>query len=350
MLLKWGHAGRISQEGLIFNVDNSNTVIASSVNSVSGFKKNLREHSSPFFNDGSMVANERAKISNLIREHLSENAGVKLSRDEYAELFEKYLKSKKYITQIKEDVKIGDKVIKANDLKTAIEKAQETLFTYNKSNEVDGSFDGNNEMTTVDPVPVGLYSTKFRIEDCSPELLKMAEEEGLPIILNPAKTKAWSVGDDVKPIVSENPSGSAKSFSKVKSKLTSFFNKSSKISKEDAESFLKQFTLKQVGSGRVVRRFDDDDIAYLVEYVQKYPKEVYSLANELTLNEHGDSVPRFSFFSISILAPVMNKHPKKVSTLLGMTKENENGLVVPKYSAKEIENIILSKTYNKVIK
>lgn len=350
MLLKWGHAGRISQEGLIFNVDNSNTVIACSVNSVSGFKKNLREHSSPFFNDGSMVANERAKISNLIREHLSENAGVKLSRDEYAELFDKYLKSKKYITQIKEDVKIGDKVIKANDLKTAIEKAQETLFTYNKSNEVDGSFDGNNEMTTVDPVPVGLYSTKFRIEDCSPELLKMAEEEGLPIILNPAKTKAWSVGDDVKPIVSDNPSGSAMSFSKVKSKLTSFFNKSSKISKEDAESFLKQFTLKQVGSGRVVRRFDDDDIAYLVEYVQKYPKEVYSLANELTLNEHGDSVPRFSFFSISILAPVMNKHPKKVSTLLGMTKENENGLVVPKYSAKEIENIILSKTYNKVIK
>lgn len=350
MLLKWGHAGRISQEGLIFNVDNSNTVIASSVNSVSGFKKNLREHSSPFFNDGSMVANERAKISNLIREHLSENAGVKLSRGEYAELFDKYLKSKKYITQIKEDVKIGDKVIKANDLKTAIEKAQETLFTYNKSNEVDGSFDGNNEMTTVDPVPVGLYSTKFRIEDCSSELLKMAEEEGLPIILNPAKTKAWSVGDDVKPIVSDNPSGSAKSFSKVKSKLTSFFNKSSKISKEDAESFLKQFTLKQVGSGRVVRRFDDDDIAYLVEYVQKYPKEVYSLANELTLNEHGDSVPRFSFFSISILAPVMNKHPKKVSTLLGMTKENENGLVVPKYSAKEIENIILSKTYNKVIK
>lgn len=350
MLLKWGHAGRISQEGLIFNVDNSNTVIASSVNSVSGFKKNLREHSSPFFNDGSMVANERAKISNLIREHLSENAGVKLSRDEYAELFDMYLKSKKHISQIKEDVKIGDKVIKANDLKTAIEKAQETLFTYNKSNEVDGSFDGNNEMTTVDPVPVGLYSTKFRIEDCSPELLKMAEEEGLPIILNPAKTKAWSVGDDVKPIVSDNPSGSAKSFSKVKSKLTSFFNKSSKISKEDAESFLKQFTLKQVGSGRVVRRFDDDDIAYLVEYVQKYPKEVYSLANELTLNEHGDSVPRFSFFSISILAPVMNKHPKKVSTLLGMTKENENGLVVPKYSAKEIENIILSKTYNKVIK
>lgn len=350
MLLKWGHAGRISQEGLIFNVDNSNTVIASSVNSVSGFKKNLREHSSPFFNDGSMVANERAKISNLIREHLSENAGVKLSRDEYAELFDKYLKSKKHISQIKEDVKIGDKVIKANDLKTAIEKAQETLFTYNKSNEVDGSFDGNNEMTTVDPVPVGLYSTKFRIEDCSPELLKMAEEAGLPIILNPAKTKAWSVGDDVKPIVSDNPSGSAMSFSKVKSKLTSFFNKSSKISKEDAESFLKQFTLKQVGSGRVVRRFDDDDIAYLVEYVQKYPKEVYSLANELTLNEHGDSVPRFSFFSISILAPVMNKHPKKVSTLLGMTKENENGLVVPKYSAKEIENIILSKTYNKVIK
>lgn len=350
MLLKWGHAGRISQEGLIFNVDNSNTVIASSVNSVSGFKKNLRDHSSPFFNDGSMVANERAKISTLIIEHLSENAGVKLSRDEYAELFDKYLKSKKYITQIKEDVKIGDKVIKANDLKTAIEKAQETLFTYNKSNEVDGSFDGNNEMTTVDPVPVGLYSTKFRIEDCSPELLKMAEEEGLPIILNPAKTKAWSVGDDVKPIVSDNPSGSAMSFSKVKSKLTSFFNKSSKISKEDAESFLKQFTLKQVGSGRVVRRFDDDDIAYLVEYVQKYPKEVYSLANELTLNEHGDSVPRFSFFSISILAPVMNKHPKKVSTLLGMTKENENGLVVPKYSAKEIENIILSKTYNKVIK
>lgn len=350
MLLKWGHAGRISQEGLIFNVDNSNTVIASSVNSVSGFKKNLREHSSPFFNDGSMVTNERAKISNLIREHLSENAGVKLSRDEYAELFDKYLKSKKYITQIKEDVKIGDKVIKANDLKTAIEKAQETLFTYNKSNEVDGSFDGNNEMTTVDPVPVGLYSTKFRIEDCSPELLKMAEEAGLPIILNPAKTKGWSVGDDVKPIVSDNPSGSAISFSSVKSKLTSFFNKSSKISKEDAESFLKQFTLKQVGSGRVVRRFDDDDIAYLVEYVQKYPKEVYSLANELTLNEHGDSVPRFSFFSISILAPVMNKHPKKVSTLLGMTKENENGLVVPKYSAKEIENIILSKTYNKVIK
>lgn len=324
MYLKFGHAGRSFNDGLIFDIDNSNLVVAAPKNSVTGFKKNLLEDSSSLFDEH---YDTRVGVSYLIRKHLSENAGVTLTRDEYAVLFDKYLKSKKHFSQLNHNIRIGDKVIKAEDLKAAINDAQQSLFVNNKSNEIDGTYGDNNELTTIDPVPTGLYSTKARIEDCSSELLKLAEEKGLPIILNPAK-KEWVAGEAAKPI----NTGSS-------SKILPSFLTSSKVSEQDAIDFLKQFTLKEVGTERVVQRFPVDD-KNLIESVQKYPNEVYSLANEMVIDRNGNQTPRFNGYDIELLAPNMKKYPKRMAKLLSMTKVDENGRTVPKYNYADINFII----------
>lgn len=320
MYLKFGHAGRSFNDGLIFDIDNSNLVVAAPKNSVTGFKKNLLEDSSSLFDEH---YDTRIGVSYLIRKHLSENAGVTLTRDEYAVLFDKYLKTKKHFSQLNKNIRIGDKVIKAEDLKAAINDAQQSLFVNTKSSEVDGSFKDNNELTTIDPVPTGLYSTKTRIEDCSTELLKLAEEKGLPIILNPAK-KEWVAGESAKPI----NTGSS-------SKILPSFLKSSKVSKQDAIDFLKQFTIKEVGTDRVVQRFHVED-KDLIECVQKYPNEFYSLANEMVVGRNGNPTPRFYDYEIMRLVPNMKKYPKRMAKLLSMTKVDENGRTVPKYNYADI--------------
>lgn len=320
MYLKFGHAGRSFNDGLIFDIDNSNLVVAAPKNSVTGFKKNLLEDSSSLFDEH---YDTRVGVSYLIRKHLSENAGVSLTRDEYAVLFDKYLKTKKHFSQLNKNIRIGDKVIKAEDLKAAINDAQQSLFVNTKSSEVDGRFKDNNELTTIDPVPTGLYSTKTRIEDCSTELLKLAEEKGLPIILNPAK-KEWVAGESAKPI----NTGSS-------SKILPFFLKSSKVSKQDAIDFLKQFTIKEVGTDRVVQRFHVED-KDLIECVQKYPNEFYSLANEMVVGRNGNPTPRFYDYEIMRLVPNMKKYPKRMAKLLSMTKVDENGRTVPKYNYADI--------------
>lgn len=320
MYLKFGHAGRSFNDGLIFDIDNSNLVVAAPRNSVTGFKKNLLEDSSSLFDEH---YDTRVGVSYSILKHLKENAGVSLTRDEYAVLFDKYLKTKKHFSQLNKNIRIGDKVIKAEDLKAAINDAQQSLFVNTKSSEVDGSFKDNNELTTIDPVPTGLYSTKTRIEDCSTELLKLAEEKGLPIILNPAK-KEWVAGESAKPI----NTGSS-------SKILPFFLKSSKVSKQDAIDFLKQFTIKEVGTDRVVQRFHVED-KDLIECVQKYPNEFYSLANEMVVGRNGNPTPRFYDYEIMRLVPNMKKYPKRMAKLLSMTKVDENGRTVPKYNYADI--------------
>lgn len=324
MLLKWGHAGRSFNDGLIFDIDNSNLVVAAPRNSVTGFKKNLLEDSSSLFDEH---YDTRVGVSYSILKHLKENAGVSLTRDEYAVLFDKYLKTKKHFSQINKNIRIGDKVIKAEDLKAAINDAQQSLFVNNKSNEIDGTYGDNNELTTIDPVPTGIYSAKLRIEDCSAELLKFAEEKGLPIILNPAK-KEWVAGEAAKPI----NTGSS-------SKILPSFLTSSKVSEQDAIDFLKQFTIKEVGTDHVVQRFPLD-YKNLIESVQKYPNEVYSLANEMVIVRNGNQTPRFDGYDIELLAPNMKKYPKRMEKLLRMTKVDENGAVVPKYSCSDINFII----------
>lgn len=324
MLLKWGHAGRSFNDGLIFDIDNSNLVVAAPKNSVTGFKKNLLEDSSSLFDEH---YDTRVGVSYSILKHLKENAGVSLTRDEYAVLFDKYLKTKKHFSQLNKNIRIGDKVIKAEDLKAAINDAQQSLFVNNKSNEIDGTYGDNNELTTIDPVPTGIYSAKLRIEDCSAELLKFAEEKGLPIILNPAK-KEWVAGEAAKPI----NTGSS-------SKILPSFLTSSKVSEQDAIDFLKQFTIKEVGTDHVVQRFPLD-YKNLIESVQKYPNEVYSLANEMVIVRNGNQTPRFDGYDIELLAPNMKKYPKRMEKLLRMTKVDENGAVVPKYSRSDINFII----------
>lgn len=324
MYLKFGHAGRSFNDGLIFDIDNSNLVVAAPRNSVTGFKKNLLEDSSSLFDEH---YDTRVGVSYSILKHLKENAGVSLTRDEYAVLFDKYLKTKKHFSQLNKNIRIGDKVIKAEDLKAAINDAQQSLFVNNKSNEIDGTYGDNNELTTIDPVPTGIYSAKLRIEDCSAELLKFAEEKGLPIILNPAK-KEWVAGEAAKPI----NTGSS-------SKILPSFLTSSKVSEQDAIDFLKQFTIKEVGTDHVVQRFPLD-YKNLIESVQKYPNEVYSLANEMVIVRNGNQTPRFDGYDIELLAPNMKKYPKRMEKLLRMTKVDENGAVVPKYSRSDINFII----------
>ena len=102
-----------------------------------------------------------------------EQLGYNLNDSEYAELTQ-FIFNKKYLSQIREDVKIGDKVIKASDLVSALEKSRDTLF--------EGG-DIHSEIIPLNPKVKGMIAKVEKLEDCPPEFLKFAKEHDLPIIL-----------------------------------------------------------------------------------------------------------------------------------------------------------------------
>lgn len=96
-----------------------------------------------------------------------------LSEAEYGKLAD-YIISKKYTTQITKDIKISDKIIKAEDLKNALETSLESLF--NREQEI-------NEVDCYSPTIQGLFARVEKLEDCPQEFLSFAAKYDLPIIL-----------------------------------------------------------------------------------------------------------------------------------------------------------------------
>ena len=82
--------------------------------------------------------------------------------------------NKKYTTQINNDIQIGNKVIKAEDLRECLEKSRDTLF--------EGG-DIHSEIVPINPHVLGMIAKVEKLEDCPKEFLEYAKEHDLPIII-----------------------------------------------------------------------------------------------------------------------------------------------------------------------
>ena len=121
--------------------------------------------------------------------------GYNLNETEYAQLSQ-YLFGKKYISQIRKDIQIGDKVISSEDLVSALEKSRDELF-YG---------DEHSEIIPINPKIKGIFAKTGNLEDCPEELLNFAHEHNLPIILmKPAKPKKTDkINKNVANLISKN--------------------------------------------------------------------------------------------------------------------------------------------------
>ena len=163
--------------GFIMDLPQANISEAFFENSASGCEKTLDDFKgflfgSREFNDGKQTYDVRHYVKNNFMKEM-EQLGYNLNDSEYAELTQ-FMFNKKYLSQIREDVKVGDKVIKASDLVSALEKSRDTLF--------EGG-DIHSEIIPLNPKVKGMIAKVEKLEDCPPEFLKFAKEHDLPIIL-----------------------------------------------------------------------------------------------------------------------------------------------------------------------
>lgn len=163
--------------GFILSLPQSNILAANFENIGSGYKKDLSSFGRLLFNiPTSPPQNEAYNIRSFVKDNFireMKRLGYELNNTEYAQLSQ-IMFNKKYLSQIREDVKIGDKRIKASDLVSALEKSRDTLFSGNKV---------HSEIVVLNPKVKGLVARVKRIEDCPQEFLEFAKEHDLPIIM-----------------------------------------------------------------------------------------------------------------------------------------------------------------------
>ncbi|MCR5266811.1 MAG: HD domain-containing protein [Cyanobacteria bacterium RUI128] len=115
----------------------------------------------------------RLYVRNQILTHLQEK-GYELSESDYAEL-SRQLVTKKYTTQIRQDITINGKTIKAQDLVDVLEQSRDDLvFTYQ---------DNHSEIVPINPRIMGLVAKVNSIDECPAEFLKFARDNDYPIII-----------------------------------------------------------------------------------------------------------------------------------------------------------------------
>ena len=165
------------QFGFIFDAPHSNISEAFFANTSSGTEKDLAAFKNFLFGTRSVTHNGKTyDVRHFVKDNFIEEMrarGYDLDATEYAALSQ-YLFNRKYTSQIRKDVQVGETVIKAQDLVEALEMSRDRLF------------DGGNihsEIIPINPKVKGLIAKVERLEDCPPEFLKFAKEHNLPIIL-----------------------------------------------------------------------------------------------------------------------------------------------------------------------
>ena len=155
--------------GFVFEIPQSNIAEAYSQNLGSGAEKNI-------YNFEEILFNEKNEQRTFVRDSLLEelkNNGISLNKLEYAQL-SKYLLTKKYLSQITNDIKIGGQLIKASVLTSCLEKSREKLF---EETQV------HNEIVAINPKIKGLIVKGKTLDECPKEFLYFAQKHDLPIIL-----------------------------------------------------------------------------------------------------------------------------------------------------------------------
>lgn len=127
-----------------------------------GDKKNASDFVRLLFDNKS---NQRYKtrFTNLLKSKFK----IDLTDAEYVELV-KQIQSKKYITHL-HDVKIGNKIIKAEQLKSVIGECMDNTI--------------GKEITSFNPTIEGIYVKVSSLEECPDKLLLLAKKYDLPIVL-----------------------------------------------------------------------------------------------------------------------------------------------------------------------
>ncbi len=163
--------------GLVLDIPQANISEAYFKNSGSGTEKGLDRFK--YFLFGSRketsVDGKTLDIRHWVKNHFIEemkNKGYNLTDKEYAALSQ-YLFSKKYLSQINNDVQAGDKLISAEDLKDALAKSRDSLFEGNEHSEI----------IPINPKVKGVFAKVENLEDCPQEFLEFAKEHELPVIL-----------------------------------------------------------------------------------------------------------------------------------------------------------------------
>ncbi len=167
--------------GFIFDVDLSNISEVNFTNIGSGLTKNIETYKR-------IILSSDNKARTFVRDNLIKELsikGIEITESEYIQLVS-LLISKKYVTQIKKDIKIGDKIIKVKDLVECIEKSINKLFAGN---------DIHNELVVINPRVNGLIAKVNDIEDCPVEFLEFAHKYDLPIILMKEEVKKFHIGE-----------------------------------------------------------------------------------------------------------------------------------------------------------
>ena len=146
-------------------------------NSRSGTEKDLNRFK--YFLFGSRkelsVDGKTLDIRHWVKNHFIEemrNKGYNLTDKEYSALSQ-YLFNKKYLSQINNDVQVGDKLISVEDLKDALAKSRDSLFEGNEHSEI----------IPLNPKVKGVFAKVENLEDCPQEFLEFAKEHELPVIL-----------------------------------------------------------------------------------------------------------------------------------------------------------------------
>lgn len=149
------------QYGVILKNENRN-LATFGFDSVTGNRKNASDFVHLLFNNKSNQG-YKTQFTSLLKSKFK----IDLTDAEYVELA-KQIQSKKYITHL-QDVKIGNKVIKAEQLKDVINECMNNTV--------------GKEITSFNPTIEAIYAKVSSLEECPDGLLLLAKKYDLPIVL-----------------------------------------------------------------------------------------------------------------------------------------------------------------------
>ncbi len=167
--------------GFIFAIPQANISEAFWGNTGSGGEKKLDNFKELLFGSRKIVKDDiydqqqEWDVRHYVKKYFVEEMrrkGYFITDDEYSEL-SKYLFNLKYLTQINKDVKVGNKIIKAQDLIEALEVSRDSLFYGYQHSEI----------IPINPTIIGMYAKADKIEDCPQEFLEFAHKNNLPIVV-----------------------------------------------------------------------------------------------------------------------------------------------------------------------
>ena len=171
----------VKSYGFIVTSPQANISIAHNENLSTGTKRGFQDFENILFLEENLRNNIKLKrfekrrtfLRDIFLKNLKEK-GYEFSETEFV-ILSNYITRKKYLTQIN-DIKIGEKLIYAKDIRAALMKCNQRMFIDKNK---------NNEVECYNPKIQGLFAKANSLEECPNEVILFAKKYNLPIILFP---------------------------------------------------------------------------------------------------------------------------------------------------------------------